>query len=128
MQRVTGIGGFFFKADDPHQLMRWYHAHLGIEADTEGGYSFRWRERDDPDREGFTVWSAFPMGTTYFAPSTKPYMFNFRVADLDALLEQLRTEGVQVDDRIEEYDYGRFAWIMDPEGNRVELWEPPQEG
>ncbi len=125
MERVTGIGGMFFKAKDPKALMGWYHRHLGIVVETPGGASFRWREPDEPEREGYTVWSAFPDDTTYFAPSAKPFMFNFRVADLDALLAELRAGGVPVEDRVEEYEYGRFGWIMDPEGNRVELWEPP---
>lgn len=127
MQRVTGMGGMFFKARDPQRLMQWYHEHLGIESEA-GGASFHWRERNDPTREGFTVWNAFPHDTAYFRPSSKPFMFNFRVADLDALLTELRAAGVQVDQRTEEYSYGRFGWIMDPEGNRVELWEPPAGG
>ncbi|SRR6266496_1452314 len=123
MKRVTGIGGIFFKAKDAANMKQWYQQHLGIVSD-EGAASFRWREEEQPDNFGYTVWSVFPNDTKYFAPSTAPFMINYRVADLDDLLAQLRAEGVEVDDRVETYDYGRFAWITDPEGNRIELWEP----
>ncbi len=126
MDRVTGIGGIFFKSQDPKKLKGWYQEHLGITPDAEGYIQFEWRKKADPDRVGYTVWGPFPNDTDYFKPSAKPFMVNFRVADLQALLEQLRKEGVQVDDKVEEYDFGKFGWIMDPEGNRVELWEPPQ--
>ncbi len=129
MERVTGIGGIFFKARDPKQMMAWYSKHLGIGAgdNTEETYTeFTWRDPDNPQLPGSTVWSLFPHDTRYFDPSTSPFMVNYRVADLDALLAQLRAEGVQVDERIEEYEYGRFGWITDPEGNRIELWEPPK--
>jgi catechol 2,3-dioxygenase-like lactoylglutathione lyase family enzyme len=126
MARVTGIGGVFFKCDDPEQLRSWYREHLGIESD-QYGWSFPWRDHDDPDREGFTVWGPFKRETTYFDPSTNPYMVNFIVDDLDALLAQLRAAGIWVDDKIEEHDYGRFGWILDPAGTRIELWEPPKE-
>ena len=126
MKRVTGIGGIFFKSKNPESLREWYREHLGIESDGDGGAaSFHWREADDPEQTGLTAWSAFPQQTRYFEPSTAPFMINYRVADLDWLLEQLRNEGIEVDLRIEEYEYGRFAWIMDPEGNRIEVWEPP---
>jgi predicted enzyme related to lactoylglutathione lyase len=125
MKRVTGIGGIFFKSKDPDTLREWYRDHLGIESDGANGASFPWREADNPDREGLTIWSAFPDNTRYFDPSNAPFMINYRVANLDWLLAQLREEGVTVDPKIEEYEYGRFAWIMDPEGNRIELWEPP---
>ncbi len=126
MRRVTGIGGVFFKAADPKQLKEWYNEHLGITPDEQGYISFEWREKDDPDKVAFTAFEAFPNDTKYFDPSSKPFMVNFRVADLHELLAQLRKEGVQVDDKIEEHEYGRFGWIMDPEGNRIELWEPPK--
>jgi predicted enzyme related to lactoylglutathione lyase len=126
MKRVTGIGGVFFKSQDPKQLKGWYQEHLGITPDEQGYIQFQWRERDDPERVGCTVWEAFPQDTKYFDPSAKPFMVNFRVANLAELLDQLRKEGVQVDDKVEEYEYGKFGWIMDPEGNRIELWEPPE--
>jgi catechol 2,3-dioxygenase-like lactoylglutathione lyase family enzyme len=109
MKRVTGIGGIFFKSKDPQALREWYRAHLGIESDGEGGASFHWRDADDPERKGLTVWSAFPQDTNYFKTSSAPFMINYRVENLDWLLEQLRAEGLEVDPRIEEYEYGRFA-------------------
>ena len=124
MRRVTGIGGIFFKSKDPERLRQWYREHLGIESEGDSA-SFHWRDADQPQDEGLTVWSPFPHDTRYFEPSAAPFMINYRVADLDWLLTQLRDEGVEVDPRIEEYEYGRFAWIMDPKGNRIELWEPP---
>ena len=125
MQRVTGIGGVFFKADDPEKLQAWYAKHLQLPIENWGGAVFRWREHEDPAREGYTVWSAFPSDTDYFEPGKKPFMINFRVENLDAVVEQLRAEGVNVDSKREESEFGKFGWIMDPEGNRIELWEPP---
>ncbi len=126
MQRVTGIGGVFFKSADPKKLTAWYQKHLGFEA-KDDAVTFEWRELNEPERIGLTVWSPFPNDTKYFAPSQSPFMINYRVENLDWLLEQLRAEGVQIDERIEEHEYGRFAWATDPEGNRIELWEPPKE-
>lgn len=127
MERITGIGGIFFKAKDAGKLRDWYREHLGIEVNGDSGAVFQWREMDNPERTGLTVWSAFPSETKYFEPSASSFMVNYRVADLDLLLEQLRAAGVQIDDRVEEYEYGRFAWGSDPEGNRFELWEPPAD-
>lgn len=127
MKRVTGIGGIFFKSRDPERLESWYEKHLGIVAGEDGSVTFRWREPDDPAAEGCTAWAPFPADTTYFAPSASTWMINYRVDDLDALLAELRREGVVVDERIEEQEYGRFGWAMDPEGNRIELWEPPRK-
>jgi len=124
MKRVTGIGGIFFKANDPEALMRWYREHLGIELDSQGYVCFEWREKDNLSRTGFTAWAPFPPDTDYFNPSTKQFMVNYRVENLDYVLEQLRKEGVRVEEKIQEEEYGRFAWLMDPEGNRIELWEP----
>ena len=126
MKRVSGIGGIFFKAQDPDKLKSWYSKHLGFEHDESGGITFRWREEEDPKRKGYTVWAPFPSDTEYFEPSKKEFMINYRVDDLDGLLEALRKEGVEVDEKVEEYEYGRFGWINDPEGNRIELWEPPK--
>jgi predicted enzyme related to lactoylglutathione lyase len=123
MKRVTGLGGVFFKCDDPEKMKNWYREHLGIESDQYGSM-FEWRQKENPEQKGITVWSPFPSATGYFAPSDKPYMFNYRVENLHALLEMLRKEGVQVVGEVEEYDYGKFGWIMDPEGNKIELWEP----
>ena len=124
MHRVICVGGIFFKAKDPERLYQWYEKHLGIKFEAYGGM-FRWQ--DDGDPEGFTAWSIFKRDTQYFNPSQKPFMLNYRVEDLDGLLEALRAEGVWIDPKREDYDYGRFAWIMDPEGNRIELWEPPKK-
>ena len=121
---VTGLGGIFFKSNDPKKLTDWYKEHLNIRTDKQGYVNFAWRENTDPEKKGLTVWAPFPKETEYFNPSDNPYMINYRVRGLDKLLLQLRKAGVEVDERIEEYDYGRLAWIMDPEGNRIELWEP----
>lgn len=126
MGRVTGLGGVFFKSADPERLYWWYESHLGLKRE-EGGVMFRWRENDDNGASpGMTVWALFKNDTKYFAPSAAPFMLNYRVDDLDALLARLRAAGVEVDERREDSEYGRFAWVMDPEGNRVELWEPPK--
>ena len=124
-KRVTGIGGIFFKSDDPKAQKEWYQKHLGIPpvVDETGG-KFVWREKDEPDHIGQTAWSPFKKETDYFAPSQKPYMFNYRVENLVELLEELKKEGVQIVGKMEEYDFGKFGWIMDPEGNKIELWEP----
>ncbi len=127
MEKVTGIGVIFFKSQDPKKLKAWYRENLVIEAAEDGSVTFRWREAKSPERWGYTVWSPFPEDTRYFDPSTAPFMINYRVGDLDAILEQLRSQGVEVDDKMEESEYGRFAWVMDPEGNRLELWEPPKQ-
>ncbi len=127
MARVTGIGGIFFKSQDPERLRRWYWDQLGIPMDEEGGWSFHWRDEEDPARVGRTVWGPFSLDTSYFDPSRSPLMFNFRVDDLDAILDDLRAAGVEVIDEIEEYPYGRFGWVLDPEGNKIELWEPRGE-
>jgi predicted enzyme related to lactoylglutathione lyase len=127
MKRVTGLGGVFFQADDPEKLYQWYEKHLGIQREPHGqGAMMHWRENDNPERRGATVWALFEKRTPYFEPSRAPFMLNYRVDDLEALLEALRAEGVTID-KHEDSDYGRFAWIMDPEGNKIELWEPPKE-
>lgn len=121
--RVTGVGGVFFKARDPRTLRAWYAQHLGLEADEDGTVRF-WSFEDELEIQVYTVWAPFREDTRYFNPSTKPFMFNFHVVNLDSLLRDLRKHGVNVSDRVETYPYGRFAWLMDPEGNRIELWEP----
>lgn len=126
MKRVTGIGGIFFKSQNAEQLREWYRAHLGIEADGSNGFAFEWRDKDQPDQVGMTVWSVFKGDTKYFEPSNSSFMLNYLVDDLDAVLAALRAEGVEVDDKVEEHEYGKFGWIMDPDGNRIELWQPPK--
>jgi predicted enzyme related to lactoylglutathione lyase len=125
-KRVTGVGGIFFKAKDAKKLMDWYENHLGVKPEQKGSTNtmFQWREEERPEEFGQTVWAIFSHDTKYFEPSSSQFMVNFRVNNLKEVLDQLRREGVRVDDRIEEYDYGKFGWIMDPEGNRIELWEP----
>lgn len=127
MKRVTGIGGIFFKTRDPDAMKAWYERHLGINLDPSYGTSFEWRQAGDPERKGYTVWSPFPADTDYFAPSQKDFMVNYRVADLDGLLDLLRQEGVEVVGEVHNFDYGKFAHVLDPEGNKVELWEPFDE-
>lgn len=125
MNRVTGIGGIFFKAKDPAALGAWYKTHLGIDVQEWGGAAFDWKGPANPDGSGTTVWSLFPPDTEHFAPSTAPFMVNYRVADLRALLEVLRNEGCNVLDKVDDSEFGKFGWVIDPEGNKVELWEPP---
>jgi predicted enzyme related to lactoylglutathione lyase len=122
MERVTGIGGVFFKARDPHGLAAWYQEHLGVPMDE--GQTYGTLVSQGPGE--VTVFATFPDDTAYFDPSQSPFMVNFRVRDLDAMLTQLREAGVPVETRIQEEVYGRFGWAMDPEGNRIELWEPSE--
>ncbi|MDI9311930.1 MAG: VOC family protein [Limnohabitans sp.] len=123
MKRVTGIGGIFFKSKDPQATNEWYQKHLGLNI-TPYGAVFEWKEKEDPTKEGLTNWSTFKDSTKYFEPSTKDFMINYRVENLELLVEELKKEGVTIVDNIETYDYGKFVHIMDPEGNKIELWEP----
>ncbi len=125
MQRVTGIGGIFFKARDPKALAAWYREHLGIPVEEWGGAAFRWAGDSNPGGVGTTIWNPFNADTTYFAPSEAGFMVNYRVADLHALLAALRAEGVEVVGDPQDSEYGKFGWVLDPEGNKLELWEPP---
>src|SRR6476646_8151277 len=120
MKKVTGIGGIFFKCKDAKKMKDWYKTHLGLNTNDYGA-TFRWKEADS-DNNGSTQWSPFSESTKYFEPSTKEFMINYRVADLEALVEELKKEGVTVLDKIETYDYGKFVHILDMEGNKVELW------
>jgi catechol 2,3-dioxygenase-like lactoylglutathione lyase family enzyme len=122
LERVNGIGGVFLKVRDPKKMRAWYRDYLGIQ-NNDGYADFPWREKDNPDRLGRTVWALFPTNTSYFGTSAAPMMVNYRVANLERLLAQLRRAGVAVE-KTQDYDYGRFAWITDPEGSRIELWEP----
>ncbi len=125
MKRVTGLGGVFFKTTDPKKTKEWYGKHLGLPID-EYGVSFKWFEVDNKDAKepAVTAWSPFAADTKYFQPSEKPFMFNYRVENLVELLKVLKEEGVQIVGEVEEYPYGKFGWIMDPDGNKIELWEP----
>ena len=122
MKRVTGIGGIFFKCKDPKKIKEWYKTHLGLNTN-EYGATFEWRDADDSTKKGSTTWSPFAESTKYFEPSSKDFMINYRVENLEALVEELKKEGVTVLDNIETYDYGKFVHILDIEGNKVELWE-----
>ena len=122
MAKAVGVGGVFLKASDPNALSQWYETHLGIGRVTDAVLTF-----DGPASMGMTVFSHFPADTKYFGEGPQQTMINFRVDDLDALLEALATAGVRIDPKRDDYSYGRFAWIWDPEGNRVELWEPKTE-
>ncbi len=121
MKRVTGLGGFFFKCEDPDQVKDWYKKHLGIPTD-QYGWTFWWKDKKGNDCS--TQWSPMNQDTKYFKPSQKQFMMNFRVENLVELLSILKKEGVTVVGEIEEYEYGKFGWILDPEGNKLELWEP----
>ncbi len=125
MQRVTGIGGIFFKAKDALALRAWYKCHLGIDVQEWGGAAFIWADADGKPTGGTTIWSVGATESDQFAPSEAPFMINYRVEDLHALVKLLREEGCDVLDKIDESDFGKFAWLMDPEGNKVELWQPP---
>jgi predicted enzyme related to lactoylglutathione lyase len=128
MERVTGIGGIFFKVPDPKALVSWYRDHLGIEPEWDGGTSFKWRHADDPEKPGMTIWSPFPADSEYMGAPEQRCMINYRVDDLDAMLAQLRAAGATVDEKVQDSEYGRFGWATDPQGNRFELWQPPAEG
>ena len=125
MKRVTGIGGVFIKSGDPAKLREWYKRHLGIEFEEWGGFAFRWKGPENPDGGGTTVWSIFDAASNYFDPSKAQVMINYRVADVQVLVAALRAEGCEVMDKVDESEYGKFGWFRDPDGNKIELWEPP---
>jgi len=123
MKRVTGIGGIFFKCKDTKKMREWYQKHLGLNTNQYGAV-FEWWQGADSTKKGFTQWSPFTEKTKYFEPSTKDFMINYRVANLEALVEELKKEGVTIADKIETFEYGKFVHIIDIEGNKIELWEP----
>lgn len=125
MRRVTGIGGIFFQAKDPATMHAWYRRHLGIDVQPWGGAAFQWTDTSGAPTGGTTIWSVGPADGGHFAPSTSTFMVNYRVDDLHALVAALKAEGCEVLPKTEESEYGKFAWVMDPEGNKVELWQPP---
>lgn len=125
MKRVTGIGGIFFKSANPQRLRDWYKKHLGINIEEWGGTAFRWKNDDNPEGVGTTVWNIFDASTNYLAPSQATFMLNYRVDKLAPLLEALRAEGCNVDAKTDDSEYGKFGWVFDPDGNKIELWEPP---
>ncbi|WP_313112308.1 VOC family protein [Aequorivita sediminis] len=119
--RVTGIGGVFFKSKDPDKTKEWYKNHLGLNTDNYG-CTFWWK--DEKGNKCSTQWSPFKTDTEYFSPSEKDFMFNYRVENLEELLKVLKAEGVTIVGEMQEFEYGKFGWILDPEGNKIELWEP----
>ena len=121
--RILGIGGVFFKSANRDQMREWYSKHLGL-ADKGGDAMLKWREHDDPQKEHVTAWAIFPASTKYFDPSPAPFMINYIVDDMDALLDRLKQEGVKIDPKQMNESYGRFAWIYDSDGNKIELWQP----
>jgi catechol 2,3-dioxygenase-like lactoylglutathione lyase family enzyme len=121
--RILGIGGIFFKSANRDQTREWYSKHLGL-TDKGQGAMLPWREHDDPKKEHVTVWTVFPDSTKYFDPGRAPFMINYIVDDLDALLDRLKQEGVKIDANRMDESYGRFAWIYDSDGNKIELWQP----
>ena len=123
MKKVTGIGGIFFKCKDPKKMTEWYQKNLGLNTNPYGA-TFEWYEGADSTKKGQTQWTPFPETTKYFEPSTGDFMINYRVQDLEALVEELKKEGVTIVDKMESYDYGKFVHIIDIEGNKIELWEP----
>ena len=127
MKRVTGIGGVFFKAKDAKALQAWYKQHLGIDVQDWGGTAFTWSDSDGNPTGGMTVWTVFPEASKQFAPSNAPFMVNYRVDDLHALIATLKAEGCNVLDKVDDSEYGKFGWVIDPEGNKVELWQPPAD-
>lgn len=124
--KVTGLGGLFIKSSDPAELKKWYEENLGLPCD-DYGHLFSWLKKDKPDQIGYTQFSVFDQNTEYLKPSTKDYMINFRVDDLEAMIHRLKEEGMEVVGEIENYDYGKFGWVMDPDGNKIELWQPIDE-
>ena len=123
MKKVTGIGGIFFKTKDPEKMKEWYNKNLGL-ATNEYGSVFEFRESDKPENKAYSVWSPFKDDTEYFQPSEKEFMINYRVENIEKLVEELREAGVTICDVIETYEYGKFVHILDPENNKIELWEP----
>ena len=127
MKRVTSLGGIFFKCKDVQKLKAWYGEHLGLDV-TDYGTNFEWRQIDDPEKKGMTIWSPFKESTTYFEPSSKDFMLNYRVENIEQVVEELKKEGVTILDEIVNYDdYGKFVHLLDPEGNKIELFEPAGE-
>lgn len=126
MSKVTGLGGIFFTCANPQELLEWYRQHLGMTT-SPYGTTFEWREAANPAKKGSTTWATFAQGAGNFKPSAKPFMINYRVENLAALVAELTQAGVTIVDEIAEYDYGKFVHVLDPEGNILELWEPAAE-
>lgn len=125
MRRVTGIGGIFIKSANPQRMRDWYQKHLGINVEAWGGTAFSWKGPQNPEGVGTTVWNIFEASSNYFNPSQATFMVNYRVDKLEPLLAALRAEGCNVDEKSDDSEYGKFGWVFDPDGNKIELWEPP---
>ena len=124
--RITGIGGIFFKCQNPDKMRKWYNINFGL-SDDKYGHPFKWKKPEDPTKNGYTVWNSFDDKSDYFKPSDQKYMINYRVENLEALISDLKKKGVTIVGEIESFDYGKFGWVLDPEGNKIELWEPIDE-
>ena len=125
MKRATGIGGIFFRAKDPKALQEWYRQHLGVDVQSWGGASFDWTDAEGKPVAGTTAWLITPQDSKKFDPGSASFMVNYRVDDLHALVKVLKEEGCNVLEKIDDSEYGKFGWVIDPEGNKVELWQPP---
>lgn len=121
--KITGIGGVFFKCKDPQAMRKWFHEKFGL-SDDKYGHPFLWKKHDSANKNGYTVWNPFDDNSDYFKPSKQKYMINYRVENLQELIEELRESGVTIVGDIQSFEYGKFGWILDPEGNKMELWEP----
>ena len=126
--KVTGIGGIFFKCKDPQKMTEWYSQNLGLETNPWGGATFKWHEGYDSTKKAQTEWQPFPDSTKYFEPSLKDFMIDYRVDNLEALVKEFKKNGVVITDTMQTVDYGKFIHILDPEGNKIELWEPVDKG
>jgi predicted enzyme related to lactoylglutathione lyase len=124
--KITGIGGVFFKSKDPAAMREWYNNNFGMTSD-QYGMPFTWRKPENPDKKGYTMWNAFDDKSDYFDPSKQKYMINYRVENLEELIKDLKEQGATIVGEILKEDYGSFAWVLDPEGNKIELWEPVDE-
>jgi len=124
--RITGIGGVFFKTADPAAMRKWYADHFNLQSD-QYGHAFTWKKPENPEKNGYTAWNPFDAKSDYFKPSDQKYMINYRVENLEALIEDLRAKSVTIVGEIETFDYGKFGWVLDPDGNKIELWEPIDE-
>lgn len=124
--KITGVGGIFFKCEDPNKLREWYGKHFGLKTN-QYGILFQTRAVEEPMEKQYLQWSSFSANTPYFQPSPKPFMINYRVQNLEKLLENLKKAGITICDEVESFEYGKFVHVMDPEGNKIELWEPVDE-
>ena len=121
--KITGLGGVFFKCKDPQAMRDWYNKNFGLSND-KYGHPFVWKKHEAPEQNGYTVWNPFDDNSDYFKPSKQKYMINYRVENIEELMKNLKKADITIVGEIESFDYGKFGWILDPEGNKIELWEP----